>query len=274
MIIVHENKEILTHNSRRFLVVCNFQNAENFTLTASVDVPPHLLKRKKLQPAPSSPDLLTPPKSRPTSDDNPAHHNPHLHNSRDDANHIGVHENFKFNHVRDSRILALQGSHRIINSDHNHSDDDLLTHQHKQGMYYSSSLYTPFPESTSPDVIIIHSYPELYDNPETDSHYVLSTGCFFLGVIGFTLILWIIAKKTDSKIEKKLKTNQAKDSNHHSGFRIKNQLHQPSSSSTSTVSTLSQSDFSYDANHICRKHHNHVSTSSSFISSPPFHVYV
>ncbi len=45
MVMVHENREILTHNSRRFLVVCNFV-PETFTLTASVAVPTHLLKRK------------------------------------------------------------------------------------------------------------------------------------------------------------------------------------------------------------------------------------
>lgn len=47
MIMVHENREILTHNSRRFLVVCQF-NPETYTFTASVDVPSHLLKRKKM----------------------------------------------------------------------------------------------------------------------------------------------------------------------------------------------------------------------------------
>ncbi|CAG2162412.1 unnamed protein product, partial [Oppiella nova] len=45
MVMVHENREILTHNSRRFLVVCNFV-PETYTLTASVAVPTHLLKRK------------------------------------------------------------------------------------------------------------------------------------------------------------------------------------------------------------------------------------
>lgn len=45
MIIVHENKEILTHNARRFLVVCSFL-PESYTLKASVSMPTNLLRRK------------------------------------------------------------------------------------------------------------------------------------------------------------------------------------------------------------------------------------
>ena len=44
MVIVHENKEILTHNSRRYMVVCTFM-PEIYSLTASVAVPNHLLKK-------------------------------------------------------------------------------------------------------------------------------------------------------------------------------------------------------------------------------------
>lgn len=91
MIIVHENREILTHNSRRFLVVCNFP-AESYTFTASVDVPPHLLKRKKSQheteSAPRALDRVP-----------------------EDPNNIGLYDKYKFNHVRDSRILASQSAH-------------------------------------------------------------------------------------------------------------------------------------------------------------------
>lgn len=90
MIIVHENREILTHNSRRFLVVCNFPTG-TFSFTASVDVPPHLLKKKKnLHETESAPRP-----SRP-----------------DDPNHIS--DKYKFHHVRDSRILAAQTSHRVF----------------------------------------------------------------------------------------------------------------------------------------------------------------
>lgn len=45
MIIVHENKDILTHNARRFLVVCSFL-PESYTLKASVSMPTNLLRRK------------------------------------------------------------------------------------------------------------------------------------------------------------------------------------------------------------------------------------
>lgn len=92
MIIVHENREILTHNSRRFLVVCNFP-AETYTFTASVDVPPHLLKRKKSQHETES----TP---RHAADRPP-----------EDPNNISLYDKYKFNHVRDSRILASQSAH-------------------------------------------------------------------------------------------------------------------------------------------------------------------
>lgn len=94
MIIVHENREILTHNSRRFLVVCNFP-AETYSFTASVDVPPHLLKRKKTGPH----ETESAPRHR-----------------VEEPNHIF--EKYKFNNVRDSRILAsahsAHTSHRIF----------------------------------------------------------------------------------------------------------------------------------------------------------------
>lgn len=38
MILVHENKDILTHNTARFLVVCNFQQ-KSYTVKASVSLP-------------------------------------------------------------------------------------------------------------------------------------------------------------------------------------------------------------------------------------------
>lgn len=93
MIIVHENKEILTHNSRRFLVVCNFP-PESYTLKASVEVPSHLIKRKKNQD-----DAAFISKRR---------------NQDADPNHINIYEPFKANAVQDSRILALHQEHRIL----------------------------------------------------------------------------------------------------------------------------------------------------------------
>lgn len=38
MVLVHENRDILTHNTARFLVLCNFQH-ESFTVRASVSLP-------------------------------------------------------------------------------------------------------------------------------------------------------------------------------------------------------------------------------------------
>lgn len=105
MIIVHENREILTHNSRRFLVVCNFPN-ETFTFTASVDVPSHLLKRKKAQH-----ETESLPKDR------PSHRSPPQPATATDENN-NIYEKYKFNHVRDSRILAnaqsAHTSHRVF----------------------------------------------------------------------------------------------------------------------------------------------------------------
>lgn len=42
--MVNENREILTHNSRRYLVICGF-DPDKYTLTASVAVPSFLLKK-------------------------------------------------------------------------------------------------------------------------------------------------------------------------------------------------------------------------------------
>ncbi|XP_027195939.1 uncharacterized protein LOC113790465 [Dermatophagoides pteronyssinus] len=44
MVMVNENREILTHNSRRYLVICGF-DPDKYTLTASVAVPNFLLKK-------------------------------------------------------------------------------------------------------------------------------------------------------------------------------------------------------------------------------------
>lgn len=103
MIIVHENKEILTHNSRRFLVVCNFP-PETYTLKASVEVPQHLIKRKK-QPG----DVV--PVNRIRQQDQ----------NSNDPNHINVYEpsepyNPKANNVHDSRILALHQEHKMLSN--------------------------------------------------------------------------------------------------------------------------------------------------------------
>ncbi|RWS28130.1 hypothetical protein B4U80_02042 [Leptotrombidium deliense] len=97
MIMVHENKEILTHNSRRYLVVCNFV-PETYTIQASVDLPPHLLKRKKSEEKHRDIEEVT--KSTVAAKDN-------------GANHIFTYEKYKHNNVRDSRMLANQ-QHKLL----------------------------------------------------------------------------------------------------------------------------------------------------------------
>ena len=93
MIIVHENREILTHNSRRFLVVCNFP-AESYTFTASVDVPPRLLKRRK-------------------SGGHEAESAPRPDVSRE-RNLVGLHDKYTFNDVRASLAAPAARSHRVV----------------------------------------------------------------------------------------------------------------------------------------------------------------
>ncbi|KAH7640210.1 uncharacterized protein LOC124496208 [Dermatophagoides farinae] len=55
MVMVNENREILTHNSRRYLVICGF-DPDKYTLTASVAVPSFLLKKysDRIREKPSS----------------------------------------------------------------------------------------------------------------------------------------------------------------------------------------------------------------------------
>ena len=103
MIIVHENKEILTHNSRRFLVVCNFPS-DIYTLTASVDVPPHLLKKNNR----NKPSHVIPPKPGNENRDPHGFEREVEDSYPNDPNHISLHDNSRLNNVRDSRILALQ----------------------------------------------------------------------------------------------------------------------------------------------------------------------
>ena len=121
MIIVHENKEILTHNSRRFLVVCNFPSSETYTFTASVEVPPHLLKKNKkttttgleTESLPRMPKIPTkaPGSSRNLPTDDP-------------SILINIADKYKFNSMRDSRILASLSGHRVMQRTTRSSSND------------------------------------------------------------------------------------------------------------------------------------------------------
>ncbi|XP_076351495.1 uncharacterized protein LOC143247387 [Tachypleus tridentatus] len=84
MIVVHENRDIVTHNSRRYLVQCNFV-PEAFTIRASMKVP-----------KPNKNDLDMEPVKQVLSDT--------------DRNDIFTYDHYKENNVRDSRILAQQSS--------------------------------------------------------------------------------------------------------------------------------------------------------------------
>jgi len=96
MIVVHENREILTHNSRRFLVVCNFPR-EYFTLTATVDVPPHLLPKNKK----NKHETETLPRVKPQ----PATEDPNL---------IALYDKYKYSRMSDSRIQADPLGHLVF----------------------------------------------------------------------------------------------------------------------------------------------------------------
>ena len=101
MIIVHDNKEILTHNSRRFLVVCNFPS-ETYTFMPEVEVPPRLLKRKKVvghevESLPRMPKI-PPPRS----------------STEDPGILINIADKYKFNSLRDSRFLTALTGHRVM----------------------------------------------------------------------------------------------------------------------------------------------------------------
>lgn len=105
MVIVQENREILTHNSRRFLVVCNFV-PETFTFKASVAMPIHLLNRKKAHSDNPHSAVIEPvmkPKSHSVSEV-----------PINDRNDIFGYEQYRQQHnVGDSRMFARQ-EHRVV----------------------------------------------------------------------------------------------------------------------------------------------------------------
>jgi hypothetical protein len=117
MVMVHENREILTHNSRRFLVVCNFV-PETFTLTASVAVPTHLLKRKyKTDDNQSHSIDSNVISSKPNTNTNSESET----DTNERSNDIFTYDHYKQHNVRDSRMLANQ-EHRIL---HNNNDKNM-----------------------------------------------------------------------------------------------------------------------------------------------------
>lgn len=61
MILVHENRDILTHNTARFLVLCDFNHRSSFTVRASVSLPKvnGKLGMSSSPSAPSQPAIIT-----------------------------------------------------------------------------------------------------------------------------------------------------------------------------------------------------------------------
>ncbi|KAM7285667.1 uncharacterized protein ISCGN_032554 [Ixodes scapularis] len=95
-IIVHENRDIITHNTRRYLVVCSFL-PNTYTITASVNLP--LLRGKKK----NYPGTHTKtPGGLLLADPSP------------DPNEVFTYQRHKDSNVRDSRIAAEQLSSRTL----------------------------------------------------------------------------------------------------------------------------------------------------------------
>ena len=123
--MVHENREILTHNTRRFLVVCNFI-PETYTLTASVAVPTHLLKRKHKSEADHSHNHSVESNVIPVAKPNiNININRNADSNADNniidnkSNDIFTFDHYKQSHnVRDSRMLAQHLDHKILNENH------------------------------------------------------------------------------------------------------------------------------------------------------------
>lgn len=102
-IIVHENRDIITHNTRRYLVVCSFL-PDTYTITASVNLP--LVRGKKKSSVATHTKvpgglLLA---------------NARLETSTE-QNEVFTYQRYKDSNVRDSRIAAEQRSSTTLDSD-------------------------------------------------------------------------------------------------------------------------------------------------------------
>lgn len=95
-IIVHENRDIITHNTRRYLVVCSFL-PDTYTITASVNLP---LLRGKKKNYPATHTKV--PGGLLLADPSP------------DPNEVFTYQRHKDSNVRDSRIAAEQRSSRTL----------------------------------------------------------------------------------------------------------------------------------------------------------------
>ncbi|XP_077516226.1 uncharacterized protein LOC144126135 [Amblyomma americanum] len=102
-IIVHENRDIITHNTRRYLVVCSFL-PDTYTITASVNLPVVRGKKKSnVATHTKVPGGLLLANAR-------------LETSTD-QNEVFAYQRYKDSNVRDSRIAAEQRSSTTLDSD-------------------------------------------------------------------------------------------------------------------------------------------------------------
>ncbi|KAL1435464.1 hypothetical protein MTO96_000139 [Rhipicephalus appendiculatus] len=104
-IIVHENRDIITHNTRRYLVVCSFL-PDTYTITASVNLPVVRGKKKSSVATHTKvPGGLLLANAR-------------LETSTE-QNEVFTYQRYKDSNVRDSRIAAEQRSSTTLDSDAN-----------------------------------------------------------------------------------------------------------------------------------------------------------
>lgn len=104
-IIVHENRDIITHNTRRYLVVCSFL-PDTYTITASVNLPVVRGKKKSnVATHTKVPGGLLLANAR-------------LETSTE-QNEVFTYQRYKDSNVRDSRIAAEQRSSTTLESDAN-----------------------------------------------------------------------------------------------------------------------------------------------------------
>lgn len=117
MVIVHENRDILTHNSRRYLVLCTF-TPQLYSLTASASVPAHLLRkvidRLREKRLPFQVELLTTGSDDDKTAKTKAEQRKQLKKRHSLTNSTTHRPPFLSANLRDSRMLAEEdGSKRV-----------------------------------------------------------------------------------------------------------------------------------------------------------------
>ncbi|XP_076370027.1 uncharacterized protein LOC143256552 [Tachypleus tridentatus] len=110
MIVVHENRNIITQNSRRYLVQCNLI-PKAFTIRAAVYVPKPHKNGLNIKPVDQDKDIKTPDQYKNMElSDRDIKMNSVDDDASDTRNDIFTYDNYKLNNVRDSRFLAQQSA--------------------------------------------------------------------------------------------------------------------------------------------------------------------